>query len=480
MRCVLIQACLFAGMASSSSAILVPEATSALPLAPNRVPTPETTPGCDSVAFGVCTIAFNIDATNAVVCADAGKAGSFAALDKCANATVCAKAVSAELRASVRERCASQQLATGNVAAAPTAAKNAVCTCTAPNPCRHNADSSCSAYAYNETDAATFNAGSRCAAGTTYCLAAHNATKPTPKPPKTPGPTASPVPDPTCATGVTAVNKTWACCPASCGVCAGEGCGQRPGGAACCMAAVLNSSCEAQGPPCSMTTFAPTLKPTKPPTKPKVLLSTLKNHSTAPKVAAVELKLNINQAAFLAQKGNLTAQLAKVAGVDPSRVEVTIVPAPKPANATTKVLLKPAQLTTAVPTAPRGALLAVQVDGDGDVAGTSGTAVGVAVGSAADSDGVLVSVRILPAVDGTQEPAGTAMEKLAGQPAALLSSELGTVVAEVSVQAVPTIAPSVLAQLAEAAAPYKDSGASKATACTSLALLTLVLPALVR
>jgi hypothetical protein len=52
-----------------------------------------------------------------------------------------------------------------------------------------------------------------------------------------------------------------------------------------------------------------------------VLLSTLKNHSTAPKVAAVELKLNINQAAFLAQKGNLTAQLAKVAGVDPSRVE---------------------------------------------------------------------------------------------------------------------------------------------------------------
>jgi hypothetical protein len=274
--------------ASQTSQFRGMQATSALPLAPNRVPTPETTPGCDSVAFGVCTIAFNIDATNAVVCADAGKAGSFAALDKCANATVCAKAVSAELRASVRERCASQQLATGNVAAAPTAAKTAVCTCTAPTPCRHNADSSCSAYAYNETDAATFNAGSRCAAGTTDCLAAHNATKPTPKPPKTLKPTKPPTKP--------KVQKRLALMRQ----------GAPTSGR---FSAILSIVLSSQRP------FHARLDAAQ------VLLSTLKNHSTAPKVAAVELKLNINQAAFLAQKGNLTAQLAKVAGVDPSRVE---------------------------------------------------------------------------------------------------------------------------------------------------------------
>ena len=52
----------------------------------------------------------------------------------------------------------------------------------------------------------------------------------------------------------------------------------------------------------------------------QVLLSVLKNQ-TKPKIVSVNLKLEINRATFAAQKSNLTAQLAHVAGVDPSRVE---------------------------------------------------------------------------------------------------------------------------------------------------------------
>ena len=203
-------------------------------LSPNRVPTPETTPGCDAVAFGVCSMAFNVDADNSVVCAGSGSTGSFGAMLKCANATQCTKAVSAELRETVHKRC---------------------------NP------------------------------------VASNVTKPAPKPLKTDAPTASVVPDPACATGVVAVNRSWFCCPASCGICGGEGCNARPGGGACCPNnAVFNRSCDNQGapsvlkqpidepvyatgltsflwtagPPCRATTQSPTMKPTKPPTKPKV------------------------------------------------------------------------------------------------------------------------------------------------------------------------------------------------------------------
>jgi len=194
------------------------------------------------------------------------------------------------------------------------------------------------------------------------------------------------------------------------------------------------------------------MKPTKPPTKPKVLLSVLKNQ-TKPKIASVNLKLEINRATFAAQKSNLTAQLAHVAGVDPSRVEVAIVPARKSIEPTES--------------APKGGLLAVQIGGDG---------AGDIAAAPTEADSVTVSVRILPAVSATQEAADTAIEKLAGQPPSLLSTELGAIVAGVTVQDVPTISPSVLAKLAATAAPNKNSGVSTVTVCTSLALLALALP----
>jgi len=184
--------------------------------------------------------------------------------------------------------------------------------------------------------------------------------------------------------------------------------------------------------------------------------------STPPaKVAAVELTLGINETSFQGQKRNLTIQLAKVAGVDPSRVEVTIVPA-----------VNSIKSTETAPAAPKGVLLAVQVGGGGGVSDTSGST----AAAPTEPDSVTVSVRILPAVGATQEAADTAMEKLAEQPASLLSAELGTVVAAVTVQDVPTIAPSVIAQLRATAAP--NSGMSTATVGTSLALLALALPLL--
>jgi len=179
----------------------------------------------------------------------------------------------------------------------------------------------------------------------------------------------------------------------------------------------------------------------------------------APKLAAVELKLDINQTTFQEQKHNLIVQLAKVAGVDASRVEVTIVPAPKPINS-----------SVTAPAAPKGVLLAVQIDSDGQASDPSGST----AATPTEPDSVTVSVRILPAVSGTQEAADTAMEKLAVQPPSVLSSALGTTVAGVTVQEVPTIAPSVIALLRATSAP--NSGMATAPACTSLYLLALAVP----
>jgi hypothetical protein len=64
-------------------------------------------------------------------------------------------------------------LLSSHPAAAPATPTQPVgCSCTAPTPCRHNVDNSCSAYAYTSADALASNKGSRCAAGTTECLVA--------------------------------------------------------------------------------------------------------------------------------------------------------------------------------------------------------------------------------------------------------------------------------------------------------------------
>ncbi|MBM4354462.1 MAG: hypothetical protein FJ109_11835 [Deltaproteobacteria bacterium] len=47
-----------------------------------------------------------------------------------------------------------------------------------------------------------------------------------------------------------------ACCPASCGVCGGKGCGALPGGASnCCSSTILESGkkCSSKPPPCILT-----------------------------------------------------------------------------------------------------------------------------------------------------------------------------------------------------------------------------------
>eukprot|EP00041_Stephanoeca_diplocostata_P032809 m.1062510 g.1062510 ORF g.1062510 m.1062510 type:complete len:503 (-) comp24215_c0_seq18:1654-3162(-) len=60
--------------------------------------------------------------------------------------------------------------------------------------------------------------------------------------------------DPTCATGtMTSSHSDDICCSASCGVCGGTGCNDRPGGSdSCCAGSILsaNVSCAEHGPPC--------------------------------------------------------------------------------------------------------------------------------------------------------------------------------------------------------------------------------------
>lgn len=49
-------------------------------------------------------------------------------------------------------------------------------------------------------------------------------------------------------------SKNWACCDASCGVCGGEGCSQRPGGPNKCCTTHIKQTCREAPPPCIMRT----------------------------------------------------------------------------------------------------------------------------------------------------------------------------------------------------------------------------------
>ena len=77
--------------------------------------------------------------------------------------------------------------------------------------------------------------------------------------------------DPTCQNGIrTNSGNSVVCCPSSCGVCGGTGCGLRLGGASnCCPLSILNSgfSCQLTTAPCIVATQPPTQLPTEIPTE---------------------------------------------------------------------------------------------------------------------------------------------------------------------------------------------------------------------